>query len=273
MKTKIALVIIFVLTAIATLAWLTDTAKSQFAVTKGLVSYWTFDEVDTKEAIVKDVLGKNNGTAVGNPKIVEGKLNKCLSFDGVDDCVKVGDDPSLNFKGGEFSVEAWVRLDAWVAQKEFAIAKKAVGYENTPGWLVMASAWGRPEKKVGFYFAITNAAWGDNCFKSTDYDTGQWYHVVATRSGKEGKLYIDGVLSGQKTADALSRDVDNDDDMYIGKAYPGSLYWNGLIDEVRIYNRALSMDEVKQNLVAKGLASVTPNEKLAFTWAKIKVSR
>ena len=54
-------------------------------VTDGLVSYWTFDKAYIVNDTVKDVWGDNNGTIIGNPKVVPGKIGEALEFDGADD--------------------------------------------------------------------------------------------------------------------------------------------------------------------------------------------
>ena len=72
MKTKVTLTMVFILTILIVLAWQTNTATAQSRgfVTKGLVSYWSFDNITGKT--VKDDFGKNDGTITGSPEIVEG---------------------------------------------------------------------------------------------------------------------------------------------------------------------------------------------------------
>ena len=83
---------------------------------------------------------------------------------------------------------------------------------------------------------------------STDYSLAAWHHVVATVSGSDGKVYLDGNLDGSGSVGTIP---DNPLDVYIGRAHPsggaGHAEWfNGVIDDVRIYNRALSPEEVKE---------------------------
>ena len=58
-------------------------------VTDGLVSYWTFDRKYITNKTVKDVWGNNNGTLIGNPKVVHGQVGEALEFDGIDDFVNL----------------------------------------------------------------------------------------------------------------------------------------------------------------------------------------
>ena len=86
--------LVIAFTVIATIFMCANMAKSQ-VVTKGLVSYWTFDRTDINGDTVKDVFGENDGTMKGNPKVVEGKVSQALEFDG-DDYVDFGVPESLN---------------------------------------------------------------------------------------------------------------------------------------------------------------------------------
>ena len=105
-----------------------------------------------------------------------------------------------------------------------------------------------------------------------------WHHLAMTFDGKVVTLYIDGKFDVDMP-DAFVMGIAVSNDLIIGDhshpPYKGQWPFVGLIDEVRIYNRALSADEVKQNfLVSKPFkAAVTPAGKLAITWGEIKVSK
>jgi hypothetical protein len=76
----------------------------------------------------------------------------------------------------------------------------------------------------------------------------QWHHVVATVSGTTGKVYLDGILDGTGNVGNIP---DNALDIYIGRAHPNNgagvnEWFNGIIEDVRIYNRALSDTEIQQ---------------------------
>ena len=85
-----------------------DTTKAQI-VKEGLVSYWTLDEADTDGKAIEDVWGNNDGTIMGDPEMVEGKIGDALKFDGIDDYVDCGNDGSLDFGRKELTVAAWFK--------------------------------------------------------------------------------------------------------------------------------------------------------------------
>ncbi len=89
--------------------------------------------------------------------------------------------------------------------------------------------------------------------------------------GSHLKAYVDGSLNGQKSVTGKVTGAGNP--FYIGIYNPVQFYFHGLIDEVRVYSRALSETEIKSNYAAHGLAVTGPNEKLALTWGRVKVSR
>ena len=105
---------------------------------------------------------------------------------------------------------------------------------------------------------------------------GKWHHVlfVADRS-EPTRLYIDGKFDaeGEKSDEV---DITTESVMYIGASVrigeDTRRYFEGLIDELGIYDRALTDDEIERNFNAKGLA-VSPQKKLAIAWGEIKVSR
>lgn len=105
------------------------------------------------------------------------------------------------------------------------------------------------------------------------YDMNEWYQVVGTYDGKEMKIYVNGKL--ENTTNAQSGDINYPDRIFytIG-AYKDDnedFSHKGLIDEVRIYDRALTEKEISNNLHAEGLA-VEPGGKLSLTWGQIKAN-
>ena len=79
----------YLLTFLMIIATVVFNATAATIVTDGLVSYWTFDEQDITDNTVKDVWGNNNGTIVGEPKIVAGQVGDALQFDGAKDYVNL----------------------------------------------------------------------------------------------------------------------------------------------------------------------------------------
>jgi len=194
----------------------------------GLVGYWNFDEGTGN--IAKDSSGNGNNGAISGATWVDGKIGKALNFDGVDDYVVINDSPSLDGMKA-LTIEAWVLSKKW-----------DVGIVVKGGVYVL-----RGYGKHAFYL------WSDG--KESGYLTfeggvtvNQWTHLVATydSSLSEGnmKLYKDGVLVG--TRNFTGTLANNGEPLYISRAFGSASYFQGLIDEVKIYSRALTAEEVKK---------------------------
>ena len=78
-------------------------------VTDGLVSYWTFDRANIVNKTAKDVWGENNGTIMGNPKVVHGKIGEALRFDGSGDYVDLTTLGDFGGRFGQSTFEAWFK--------------------------------------------------------------------------------------------------------------------------------------------------------------------
>ena len=176
----------------------------------------------------------NHGQIVG-ANWTQGKFGWCLSFDGVDDYVEVPDSASLNITD-EITVEAWVNGD--LASQYKGILEKRDSTES--GFALLS--WGADSIK----FEITNIGL---YIQKTGLESFRWYHVVGTYDSSIGKgcLYINGVKVGEKTVSGTIKT--NNARLFIGSRGIGdkpAAYFNGTIDEVRIYNRALSAEEIKR---------------------------
>jgi hypothetical protein len=93
---------------------------------------------------------------------------------------------------------------------------------------------------------------------------GQWSHIVMSTDGKMAYLYQDGkLIKSQETTVAADAQP-----FVLGHTL--GVFWKGTIDEVRVYDRDLSEEEVSQNMNAEGLSVLSPTDKLALTWGQIK---
>ena len=102
---------------------------------------------------------------------------------------------------------------------------------------------------------------------------GEWYHFVATYDSSNINYFLNGENVGQapcpKGADETSISLKIAHSTQFGDSWD----FIGAVDEVRLYNRALSDDEVKRNFAAEGLAVANASDKLALSWGEVKVSR
>ena len=266
MKARVTLTTVFVLTVLTALAWQINTAKSE-VVTKGLVSWWTLDEADIAGKVggdtVEDVWGDNDGTITGDPERVHGKLAQCLKFSSErgDDCVVVEADASLNVaEDADFSVELW--LNPTEVREQMVLFKGSAAFSF--GYAFGMNRFGTANVNL-VKCGITDQT------KPYDFAAGEWHHVVAVQTVPQVEYFINGESIGAFIHDgAYTHSIGP---FWIGgcNTYADVEDFDGLVDEVRIYDRALDEDEVVQNFDVK--YAVTSLDKLAITWGETKASR
>jgi len=234
------------------------------------LGHWKFDE-GYGDTANDSGTGANNGNLAGSggscpgaaacPSWTNsGKFGKALNFDGTDDFISVTDTSALDMGTNAFSVSAWVNAsNLGAASREINLFSKTSNYFSSPGWVLELSTYGGSATTYGFAFAITNSAnFDDNNVNSRQgaYSTGQWYHVVATRDGTTQRIYVNGTLDGTDTHAAVDDTVDNSVDIQIGgKLGWQNIYFPGSIDGVKIYNFALTADQVKVDMNLSSAAS------------------
>jgi hypothetical protein len=204
-----------------------------------LVGWWTFDEGSGTAA--KDSSGHgHDGTLNGDPKWVGGPLGGALDFDGTNDFVEIPDDPGLSITGA-ITIAAWTNMRT-TSSGEMAILSKG-------GWATNDLPYELTEERGGVIFwQFYNDAGRD----SNSPSAGEWHHIAATYDGKVFKCYIDGVLAQEWAyAGAMPK---NTASVTIGRRSRGGTFFNGMIDDVRLYDRALTAGQI--NVVLAGGAPV-----------------
>lgn len=224
-----------ILVLVATIVLVVMPAGVQAQSDDGLVAEWHFDE--GSGSVLKDSSGNGNDGVIYGATWVEGKYGKALSFDGVDDYVDCGNDRIFDFGTNTFTIETWVKtID-----------------KTTSNWEGIVGKWDTPNGYFLQYISSTGAwafGWHGNTYinPSKSIGDGNWHHVVAKRTGlTSAELYIDGEFIGSR-ADLPSISSDTPDPLSIGRlSLEYGRYFNGIIDEVRIYDRALSAEEIKSH--------------------------
>ena len=206
--------------------------------TSGLVGHWMFDEGAGTTAA--DSSGSNNtGTLVNGPVWTpSGKINGGLSFDGVDDFVDVGN-PSAIKTLANITVSAWIRPQS-TARQDY-ITQWGVG--GTRHFNLIS---GITAGKFDFFVSINGTASPSAGASITSINPGTWYHVVGTYDGANIRLYVNGVQESitAQTGDLLTTSSAN---LLFGKGSDAtSGIITGSIDDVRVYNRALSAADIAE---------------------------
>ena len=220
-----------------------------------LVGYWDLNDANK----AKDLSDNNNhGTIQGKPKSVVGKIKTALEFNGTSDWVSIEHSDSIaNFD--QLSISAWIKLikvNAWTA-----VIEKGIHENWSYGFFF------EPDSTLSFYVSQKGnklaCCIGDYKIKPTE-----WYHIAGTYDGKLAKLWVNGKAEAEMAATGSLHPTDGLP-LAIGARGKGDgeSFFNGVIDEVTLWNSLVSIDEMKQPLKT---TSVIPLDKLSLTWAKIK---
>lgn len=221
----------------------------------GMVSWWSGD------GNANDVLGTNHGTPQNGATFAPGKIDQAFSFDGVDDYIRVADSPNLRVGVGEFTLDAWI-----MAPPENRFRAIASKFELTYPY----AGYGlRIANDNRLDFVAVDCGTGDCGFGTTEFALrgtsnvadNQFHHVAGVRRA-DGTLevYVDGVMEATRQ-DPL-RNTDSSDPFTIGEIDAGPLPevpFSGLIDDVRLYNRALTASEI-QGIFNAGSAGMCRNQ-------------
>jgi hypothetical protein len=207
------------------------------AATLGLVGYWKLDE-SSGATIASDSSGSgNNGTLVNMAPAsdwVTGKVNNGLDFDGVDDYVNCGNNASLNITSN-ITVAAWVKTrDCGNSQHNPYVAKGDTSY-----------ALKQRSDNYAEFFIYDGGSWYSALYQVNSSFNNVWHYLAGTYDGQKVKLYVDGVL--RNTVNHNGHIASNNYNLQFGKdAQNTNRLYDGVLDSVRIYNRALSAAEITQ---------------------------
>jgi hypothetical protein len=204
------------------------------------VANWSFEAAEG--TVAKDSAGGHDGTIEGAKWSHEGKYGKALSFDGENDCVKVPSSAELQLRE-EFTLESWVK-------PEGAGLAEPILIKDDPLWFGYSLFFGFPEadKLAGYLGEETLVTRGtQNPAASLD---NVWTHVALTFDGATVRLYVDGVEVDDTTASGAQA---SSGALWIGCNEAKDQFFEGLIDEVRLYDRALDQAELKADMQANRL--------------------
>lgn len=237
----------------------------------GLTAYWSFNEGVAN--IAHDFSGNgNNGTLTNSPTWSTGRLGKALAFDGGDDYIQIPDAVFGNYPTSGNTSSYDRTFSVW--------------FKTTTGGVILGQTDGAapnttPSAYVPvLYIANSGTAYGSMFWhnsttnqnvSSSGYNDGKWHHLVNTyASGGLESLYIDGSLVDSQTQDQYG--YTGDYSYFLGTGFGNTWagltnaynYFNGSLDEMRVYNRSLSLAEVT-TLYRQGQALVGGNETTRLT--------
>lgn len=187
----------------------------------------------------------NDGTVFGALLISDrcGNPDSAYNFDGVDDFIDVGN--KLNFDSEDFTISVWINRSPDVITNSTIVTKGAQN-SSSAGYGITAS-----ETIVAFNLSHGSGSAGDANF----IETSKWIHVVALRKNenKTRELYIDGVLKVSSNLETAFGSTSNDSKFIIGNRDERDWPRIGNIDDLKVYNRALSLAEIVDLYNSDGL--------------------
>ena len=214
--------------------------------TQGLVGYWPLNEGTGTAALDQSGNG-NNGTLVNGPGWTAGLFGNALSFNGTNQYVNVADAASLDLPG-PWTVSAWANLPTVPASGVAYpfISRNGTVATGTDYCLGMVNN-NIYIASLGWSTYYDNNGWNDADFGSLQFNANSWYLVTGVYASDTAYLYINGQLASSNYYNSAIPDPGAGDPLYLGRwdMYNGSsMYLDGTIEDIRLYNRALSPAEV-----------------------------
>ena len=230
-----------------------------------LILYMSFDTVDG-EQVSDHSKYENHGEMKGDPEHVDGRFGKALKFNGQNTYVEILHHESLTVDQ-DFTVMAWIH------------AVRHEGPDNARWQGIIAkgnnprsySLWTEANSKC-LHLSVGPPAGGGSVCKGV-VKLNEWQHVVAQFNEGTHRYWINGEMVGEIRNKPNPPGIEDTNPVVVGTAGGGNIRWFlGMIDEVRIWNRALTEDEVKQQM-GKGhfeIFTVDAKMKVATTWGNLK---
>ena len=247
---------IFMIAAlVAPFAYATDTSD------ESLVLYFSFDELDGDTVIDHSQYG-NDGTIAGAPELVAGKFGNALKLNGQSDWVEVPHAEIL-------TVDENVTVMAWIN------AERHKG-PNDQRWQGILAK-GNGPRSYSFYTEFPSeclhlSAGGSGSVCTGKVALNEWQHVAAHVEDGTHRYWLNGEAVGEFDGQNPLPGTADTADVLVGKTHEGNREFLGLIDEVRIWNRALSEDEILAEMETS-LTPVEPLGKLSTAWAVLKFQK
>ncbi len=214
-----------------------------------LVSHWKMD--DGSGTTARDSAGVNNGTLMGDAKWAEGWVIGAVELDGDDDYVDCGQGTAFNSVCRDvITLAAWVKVNNPDGPEWSGIVIRGYGdqFGNVDPYDTFAMYYHGPSETMGFKTNSTSPEWmaAPNNSATALFD-GEWHHTASVYDGAEKVLYLDSEEIVRETATGEIGIGEGDGRVLIGGGRdidPMVLEVGGLIDDVRIYDRALIQEEI-----------------------------
>lgn len=204
---------------------------------KGLVGYWSMDDTDIVDRII-DKTENNNIGIIYDATWITGKYGSALEFNGTTSFVDIQDSPVLNPE--YITVEVWIKPYSYGYYTDFVTKSNGLnGYYNSL------------TDKGKYAFGSYLSTWHGWVESKAIIPLNTWTHLSITFDGKRIILYVNGILDNVKEDLSPSIIIPSSGSLTIGASIPDRRFFKGCVDEVRIYNRALTPQEIKTDYQRK----------------------
>ena len=226
-------------------------------IQKGLVAYYPFNgntndesgnnnngkitSIENTMSAKKTSGNNNNGKITGTVFVADkfGKPGNALNLNGIDNCVEIASSPTINITGS-LSISCWIyprragKWESWVAK-----------VNNNGSRSQWRFGFGDPAP-ASFGLTVWNSDWFDHWTNKKAIPLNTWSHVILIADQQQhiATYYLNGELVD--TIRGIKEFLGSDDPLFIGHQKDDFVFFDGLIDEVRIYNRTLNTDDVKK---------------------------
>lgn len=263
---------VFVNIAFSSITMLLVTTSTNAGLEEELIFYLSFDNITDQTVVDKSGNGLD-AEIIENTEIVKGKYGDAIHItDDGQDCVNIPSQEKLK-------IVDEITMTAWIYYQETWKGKKVHWIDKGCHWFAVkwGASYGIGSIDIGngpeiWLFLGSRNEQGNARRKEfrSPHKMGEkkWHHVAGSYDGKTMKIYLDGEVMGEQKQE-FDFVGDNNASLWIGCARNKYAFVNGSIDEVAVWQRALSDDEIKQAMSGNFLA-VSPSDKMATTWANMK---
>jgi len=199
----------------------------------GLMGYWKFDEGSGDTAF--DTSGSNNNGTLMGPTWVDGRYDMGLHFDGIDDYLLVNGSATLQVSA-PFTLELWAKVGGTTGSYQIMLDH---GWNGNNSFYLMEF---QPNGVVPQFAVFNDASVNGYAVSSINVQIGDWVHLVGTYDKYAVRIYVNGTLAGDNYLTGGLNVTDKP--INVGARSDLNYYFNGTVDNVVIYNRALSAEEV-----------------------------
>lgn len=216
----------------------TATTAACIAPPSSMAAWYTMDE--SSGTTVNDVIGTAEATRSGALSVTGGRVGRALDFDGTDDYASAPSNSALNFGTGDFSLDAWIKTtdsNGVIASKRAYVNGKYVGY------LFMVY-----NGRLLLQISDSTNSWANYYPTSGPTVNDNAWHLVGFSVDRDnpqgGRLFRDGVVVHTFNPTGRAGDTSNSAPLDLGRTTGGGDHFDGIIDEVEIFNRVLGLSEI-----------------------------